>query len=90
VVLRRLIPEHYPLAHREVVATILRLTQGIMGTKIRVEDLSSELAHDFPFSQDPWHLIFEAQDKGILGLEKDKTGVTWAYLKHPHPPVVAG
>jgi hypothetical protein len=68
-----------------MVATILKLTGGVLGAKFRMVDFTASLRLDFPRAAEELllSLVKSAETDGIITRENDHENVLWAALQRP-------
>jgi hypothetical protein len=85
---RTLAAGDFPLKHRAVVSIMIKLTDGIPGTKVRTADLTDALRNEYRGAREEFlfSLIVKTAEDRILELEDDQAGVEWVLLRDPATP----
>jgi len=71
----------YPLEHRQVVTTMLKLMGAAPGAGIPMTELAEVLGRDFSGREGAYYLIARAEEDGILSTGEYSD--PWAYLNSP-------
>jgi hypothetical protein len=73
----------FPLKHRAVVSIIIKLTNGVRGTKVRMADLTGALRNEYSGAKADFlfSLIVKAEDDQVLERKTDRAGLVWVSLR---------
>jgi hypothetical protein len=85
---RTLVVGDFPLKHRAVVSIVIKLTNGIPGTKVRMADLTDSLRNEYRGAKEDFlfSLIAKTDEDHILERKTDQAGVEWVLLRYPANP----
>jgi hypothetical protein len=73
----------FPLKHRAVVSIIIKLTNGVRGTKVRMADLTGALRSEYHSAKGDFlfSIIVKAEGDHVLERETDRAGLVWVSLR---------
>jgi hypothetical protein len=81
----------FPLKHRAVVTTVIKLTNGARGMKVRMSALITALRSEYGGAREDFlfSLALKAEEDGVLKREIDREGCVWASLITTFAPEVS-